>query len=154
LSFRLLNYFPPPPPPGENYSWAISILAEILTAPVSLSPCFLFVFPPCSSSLSLTNVASYVIPLAPRETLPPSLSLFFVSRSRSQDSLHVPEKREIPMPGVISESAAESSSVRRDLVYSIFKHAAPVWSERPADEEPPRIHPMYVRPLSTSRRSR
>jgi len=98
---------PPPPCPHLSlvnqcrelrYSFSLRERADSLPLPLSLA-----------LSLSLS--------LSPSPSL---LSLSFVSRSRSQDSLHVPEKREIPMPGVISES----SSVRRDLVYSIFKRAA------------------------------
>lgn len=58
-SSRLLNYFPS----GENYSWATSILAEILGSPVSLlhSP-YLFVFILSASLfISLIEVVSHVI---------------------------------------------------------------------------------------------
>lgn len=54
-SSRLLNYFPL----GENYSWAISILAEILASPVSLlrfPTLFIFSPPPFSvPALHLVN---------------------------------------------------------------------------------------------------
>lgn len=60
-SSRLLNYFPL----GENYSWAISILAEILALPVSLlrfPTLFIFLLPsPLLLFISLTNVVSRVI---------------------------------------------------------------------------------------------
>lgn len=60
-SSRLLNYFPL----SENYSWAISILAEILALPVSLlrfPTLFIFLLPsPLLLFISLTNVVSRVI---------------------------------------------------------------------------------------------
>jgi len=58
-SSRLLNYFPP----GENYSWAISILAEILASSVSSLRSHPYLYSPPLFLISLTNVVSYVTSL-------------------------------------------------------------------------------------------
>lgn len=56
-SSRLLNYFLP----AENYSWAISILAEILASPVSSLRSHSYLYSPFLLLISLTNVIGYVI---------------------------------------------------------------------------------------------